>query len=425
MPRAVFDSISDDYDKVISALSNRSESQFTLAMNLKRKAIYYAKYYYDRQFPVDEQKLDGWLDQAVKLYSTLDSGYLETNDTISLVYNGDGVRSRAVKRKTLFMYPDYRDGWYSWTYHTDYFFNYLYKKGLLSALYKTAEDLEELHYWVAKAYEFKTEIAPETYSKSYPLPDSALQKIVTFVDQHPQRYEFDGNLLFILLADHALERGDPVSGMRYYNRIRLSSLNRSSDRYEYLEKVFFLNAVRDLCANLAGAGKEEEAIELANQFSEKSFRALNYCAMAEKEFRQHAGAATFRYLDSLYSNEHMIDFASTVPEKDCRFDQIRILSEIGSKPLNREADVLLSEIPEFGRYTGILSRVKGIAGEGNYYRALTSIPATLTETQDLEARTTILLEACRANERLSGDHQWSAMDRHLDWTVQFINFIPN
>jgi hypothetical protein len=108
--------------------------------------------------PVDESRLDNWIKAAVDLYSKIDTAYLEAKQSSTIIYNGDGVRTSDVKRKHIFMYPDYRDGWFACTFHSDYFFNYLKKNGLLSSLYKTGADLQTIHFWVAKAFEWKSRV---------------------------------------------------------------------------------------------------------------------------------------------------------------------------------------------------------------------------------------------------------------------------
>ena len=131
--RSVFDAMMEDYDAAIRQVKDPAERDFQLAMNYKRKAIFYNKYWYDRKMPVDEARLDGWIKEAVDLYSRIDTAYLEGKQSSTIIYNGDGVRTSDVKRKHIFIYPDYRDGWFAWTYHSDYFFNYLKKNGLLSS----------------------------------------------------------------------------------------------------------------------------------------------------------------------------------------------------------------------------------------------------------------------------------------------------
>ena len=133
----------------------------------------------------------------------------------------------------------------------------------------------------------------------------------------------------------------------------------------------------------------------------------------------------FVFLDSVYSTSAKIDFTSLRPEQDCRIGQIRVLSQIGSEILNSGADDLLRDIPQEYKMNGIAARIEGIASEGNYFRALTAIPKTLTESQDLICRAIILREDSRAKERKNQDMQWNAFDRYRDWKENFINFIPN
>jgi energy-coupling factor transporter ATP-binding protein EcfA2 len=424
-PRPVFDAMEDDYEKVIHEMKEPSAMNFALALNNKRKAMFYSKYWFDRNMPADTSRLNNWLDQAMLLTSKLSSDSLEGTESSTLVYNGDGVRTSNVKRKHLLMYPDYRDGWFSWSYHTDYYFKYLMNKDLLKSVFKTGEDLQQLHFWVAKAYEWKTEMAPETYSKPYPLPDITLLKILSFVDQHPEGKSFDRNLLYLILANHSFERSDTASGLKYFHQLDLQRIRASSDRYEYLEKIFFLNMMNKLCMQLDAVGRSGDAVQLAGKFTEDEFKALCFQQMAEKAYSRDNDPVTFVYLDSVYSISRKIDFSNLPPDLDCRFGQIRVLSQIGSEALNSNADELLRDIPQEEKFYGILERIAGIAGEGNYYRALTSIPKTLTESQDLICRSIILREDSRAKEKGSGNTDWKAFDQYLDWKTDFINFIPN
>ena len=424
--RSVFDAMEEDYENVIHNVKDPSAMNYALALNNKRKAMFYSKYWYDRKIPVDTNRLDTWLDQAVLLEGKLDPAYLEGTQSSTLVYNGDGVRTSDVKRRNLLIYPDYRDGWFSWSYHTDYFFNYLLRKDLLKSYYKTGEDLQQLHFWVAKAFEWKTELSPEEYSKPYRMPDEALIKILNFVDQHPEGKSFDKNLFYLILANRSFERNDTVNGMKYFHLLDLQNITASSDKYEYLEKIFFLNMMKDLCLNLATSGKIPEANLLAGKFSfEEIYRTICYQQMAEELYHKDSNPMAFVFLDSIYAISPKIDFTNLTPQLDCRVGQIRVLSQIGSEKLNNGADDLLRDIPQDYKFSGITAKVEGIAGEGNYYRALTSIPKTLTESQDLICRAIILREDSRAKERKNQDTQWNALDRYLDWKQNFINFIPN
>lgn len=423
--RSVFDMMEEDYEKELDGIKDPSERNFELALNFKRKAMFYSKYWYDRKMRADEKSLDKWLGQSLTLYGLLNKDYLEGKVSSTMVYNGDGIRTGDVKRRNLLIYPDYRDGWFSWTYHTDYFFNYLKKNNLLDSIYKTGEDLEQLHFWVAKAFEWKTEFIQEKYSNTFPISDEVLKSILTFVERHPQGSSFDRNILCGVLANHAFDQGDTLLALQYYRKMDLPNLQRSWDRYEYLETTFFLNIMKDLCINLSSVGKTAEAVDMAERFPTKQERIFSYLQMANKAYSQNANPLAFVFLDSVYSLAANIDYNDVPFDLDSRFTQIKILSEIGSSALNQNADEILRNIQEDGKFFGVLARVSGIASEGNYYKAITAIPKSLTESQDLQCRTWILLEDCMTRERGSGNSQWNAFDKNLEWTHQYVNYRPN
>ncbi len=188
----------------------------------------------------------------------------------------------------------------------------------------------------------------------------------------------------------------------------MESILRSTNRYEYLEKVFFLNKMNQLAVNLAAMGKMQEAVDVVAKFEEDREKALSYFSMAERLYKQNANPYAFVFLDSAYAISGRIDYADNMPRVDARYYQIQVLSEIGSKAINEKAAEILRDLPENGKYGGVFLRVAGIAYEGNYYRALTAIPSTLTEAQDLQCRTIILIEACKAREKSSGKYTLEA-----------------
>src|SRR5579871_58388 len=424
--RAVFDTVVVDYETAVKKISNPAERNFLLAMNDKRKAMFYSRYCYERNLPVDAQRLDGWLKEAIDLYSGIDKDSLEAKESSTLVYNGDGVRTSLVTRKNLFIYPDYRDGWFSWSFHTDYFFNYLQKNNLLERIYKTAEDLQAIHFWVAKAFEWKVNPPLDSWNKSYSLPDKVLTDIISFVDQHPQGKQFDKNLLYLILSDRAFGRGDSINGLKYYAQLDRPNLNRSYGRYEYVEKIFFLNMVKRLCGNLAASGRMQDAIGMMSQFSNGNDKVEGYVYMAKRVYGLDANPTAFVYLDSAFAAFRKADYSTlTRFSTDSRYNLIMLLSEIGSNALNKRANDALLDISEETKFPGILARVSGVAYEGNYYLAYTSIPNSLTETEDLQCRSMILIEACKAKERQSGkNNQWKSMDDYIDWEWNYTDYLP-
>jgi energy-coupling factor transporter ATP-binding protein EcfA2 len=422
--RQVYDQIMEDYEKAIREIKDPNEREFQLAFFGKRKALYRHKYWFDRQMPVDEKLLDSWLEEAWGHYQQVSKQHLEGKVSTTLPYFSDGVRTRDVTRREQFVYPDYRDGWFSSAYHTDYFFNWLHKTGRLNQHFQSAEDLELLHAWIARAFFPRPFPAPGVVENNFTLSDTTLSTIFRFVSRHSAGKEFDRNLLLLILANHRFDSGQPDEALAWYKQLDLKSLERSSNRYEYIEKIFFLNMMKELSINLALAGYRQEAMDMAGHFVNNEDRVFAYVIMAEKVFQQGANPEAFIYLDSAFSCADRVDFASLNVANDSRFNLILLLSRIGGNAINSKAVELLREIPEQNKFDAIFFRVIGVAYEGNFFRARMSIPGTLTEDQDLICRTNILLEACKKKEAQTSDRVWAAMDRFNEWDIYYISYIP-
>jgi hypothetical protein len=132
----VFTALAEDYEKIIDTVINSSNRNYLLALNKKRRAMFTHKYEFDRGMPSDSVYLDNLLQQSVDHIRLIDKNYLDTAMTpVTLPYYSDGVRNRNLKRKHMLIYPDYMDGWFSWTYHSDLFFNFIDKHNCLGVIY--------------------------------------------------------------------------------------------------------------------------------------------------------------------------------------------------------------------------------------------------------------------------------------------------
>ena len=71
-----------------------------------------------------------------------------------------------------------------------------------------------------------------------------------------------------------------------------------------------------------------------------------------------------------------------------------------------------------------MSRVYGIAEEGNFYRAKMALPSTLTEGEELIARSIIMWQASRKKEAEAGGAKWTAMDEFITHNFNYIFYQP-
>ncbi|MBL0110605.1 MAG: hypothetical protein IPP42_07000 [Saprospiraceae bacterium] len=187
--RNVFNEMSDEYEKLILEIKEPSLRHFTLAMQKKRRAIFDNKYQYDRGLKIDLPNQENLLREAIDNYRLVNKDSLEVSVSVTLPYYSDGVRNRQFKRKHLFIYPDYMEGWFSWTYHSDLFFNFIDKNNLFKELYTSPADLGMIHFWIAKAYEAKPYTNSDQFDNNYPLGDDIFKRILDLRENSPTRQE--------------------------------------------------------------------------------------------------------------------------------------------------------------------------------------------------------------------------------------------
>ena len=224
----------------------------------------------------------------------------------TLIYYGDGVRTREYTRRELLIYPDYFDGWFSETYHSDVFWDYMERNNQLTNVFVTGTDLQSIHLWIVKAHFVFVWPPPGTRDNMFELSVDVMKRVLSFVDQHPSGREFDKNLLYLIVANRLFEEGDQAGAMEYFKKFDQQNIARSADRYEYIEKTFFLNMMKQLCINLAVTGSLDEAVNLAEKFTKEEEKAFVYTFMADEVFRKNADPDAFIYLDSAFSKNSLI-----------------------------------------------------------------------------------------------------------------------
>lgn len=419
--RSVFNELMEDYEKVIQAVKDPAERNYLLATNFKRKALFNHKYWFDRNLPVDQKELNALFEKSVAHYRLVSPEYLNSNATITIPYYTDGVRERTFTRNQLFIYPDYMDGWFARPYHSDAFFSYLKENNLFTELYKTGADLEFIHLWLAKANEVHPFPNSFPYRNDYPLPARVIIDVLELVAAHPEGTNFDKNLPRLILSNQFLSQGDTTRGLQYFRALDQSTIRRSYNRYEYIETTFFLNQMKDLSVNLALNGKHQEAVELAEQVPSDEHKLYFYVFMADYVYRKDTSAQSFAYLDSALSITRRIDF-NTARLEDARFPLIRVLSSIGGQQVNSMVTNILRDFSGNDKTDGIFFMIWGMAREGNYYRAMTSIAPTFTESEELISRLIILYEVC--DKIKTTQPEWIAMNKWNNWE-EYVYFQPN
>ena len=427
--RSLFDSLYDRYESMIQGIPDENERNYTLAINKKRRAMFDHKYAFDRGLAPNLAELTTHLDEAVAHFRLVDESFLDEEIPITIPYYGEGTRSVQVKRRDLFIYPDYMEGFFSQTYHTDLFFNYIHRNDLMKEFYRTPEELDMIHLWLAKAYEKKPDMNELKFDNFYPLSDEVHERILSVIEEHPAGQSFDLNLLSLIMANGEFDEGNTEEAMVHYTRFDKDNFQASRDRYEYLEKTFFMNQMKDVAVNLATAGYHDEAIAMAERFEEEHEKAYAYIFIAENVYLETQSPEAFAYLDSALTKASRVDFSQfdfgINRQIDIRQNLILLLSRIGGRELNEISNDVLREMVQGVKFSGIISRVFGVAEEGNFYRAMTALPPTLTENQELFLQSLILWQASIEQQTEEEAARWKPMDTYFTHDFNYVFYSPN
>lgn len=425
--REQFFTLANEYERLAREVKDTDERYYLLAMHYKRIAMLYSKYQFDRGLPVDQQQLDGWLDQAWENFSKISEEHLAGAVTVNYRYYSDGVRTKQIPRKLVFLYPDYRDGWFAHSYHTDAFVTHSIKRGLFQKHYTTPATVGLVHEWISVAHEVypvkRIGEASGLFANFYVLPDELLTTVLSLIDQSQVSSSFDRNLPHLILANRFFERGDTVEALFHTRALKLGGLQASASRYEYLNQSYFQNQLIDLIANLAAAQHMRRALSLSEQLPPNS-RGFALVAAADRLYATYQ-PQSFTMLDSAYSLLTSFDFntipVNNFPRHDSRRMLVYMLGKVGGEKAAQLADLQLKEFLENAKALGALAKMLGTATDGSYHKALATMPSTLTEDQELVCYYTLLgLIAQERGQRA----EWAGMDDFLLWDYRYFVLIP-
>ncbi len=420
--REQFFSLANEYERLAREVKDPNERNYLLAMHYKRVAVLYSKYLFDRGLPADQSQMDEWLDKAWMHFKQVGEEHLAGKVAVNHRYFSDGVRTFQSARKLVFLYPDYRDGWFAQKFNTDVFMSYVIRKGLLNDNYSTPESINLIHDWISSGHEvflFKRFGEGTGYFQNdFVIPDKLLEEILAFANASAAGKNFDTNLPLLILANRSFDHGDPNKGMAYFNRMEKEKLLSSGNKYEYLSQTYFINSIIDLSTHLAVNGQVDEAMKIIARY-EPYQKAFCYAAVANGLYKTYQ-PATFTFLDSAFHTIDKVDFntlvTGTTDERDVRRFLVYVLGKVGGERMNALSENLIKELIETSKVRGVTGMILGTATDGNYYTALSVMPSTLTEDQELTCYYTILGQIVRSREEVS---DWKGMDESLLWEFTY------
>lgn len=420
--REQFFALANEYERFANEVKDSDERNYLLAMHYKRVTVLYSKYLYDRGLPVDQKQMDGWLNKAWQHFKQVSEEHLSEKVAVNYRYLSDGVRTIQSSRKFVFLYPDYRDGWFANKYNSDVFMDYSVRKGLLPIYYNTPETIELIHDWVSSSNEvffyMRNGEGTRYFQNDFVLSDKLLTDILAFVDSSPAKSGFDKNLPNLILANRCFEKGDVEKGRMYAGQLVKERLIASGKKYEYVSQNYFINSIVDLTIHLAVNGQVNDAMEIINLY-EPYQRAFCYAAAADALYKTYQ-PGSFALLDSAFSTISKIDFntlnGGVYDELDSRRFMVYVMGKVGGERMNKLSNEFIKELIEQSKVRGVRGMIAGTATDGNYFTALNTMPPTLTEDQELSCYYSILGQIVRAKKEAAA---WKGMDESLLWEFTY------
>lgn len=409
-----------DYEKILGAIQDPDERNYLLAMHFKRVAMYESKYSFDRKIPLQSGYLDAYFDKAWSHFTKVSEAYLA--ETISLEYNELArLIVISVTRRESFIYPDYRGSRLSMNSHTDAFYNYMERKGLLTQAFRTAKDFEQLHYWLASIEGVIPFRESHAMFNMYRLSDSLLFSIERFVTGHTAGQGFDTNLLYMIMANRAFSRADTTAGVAYFRKVNFETLDQSGGRYLLVLKTTFRNTLMQLAKNLGRYNHVTDAVRVIERLESVYYQQIAYTEAAAFVYDESHNPDAFILLDSANSKWVHLDNPSVPDFLEFRSRFIRTMEKIGGDRMIALAREQAEESAEQRRVFCIGGIASGSCERGDFYHAAESIPPSLTETEDLRVKTIVVLFGARAREKRDNQPPWAAVDNYF--SVDYIQFL--
>jgi len=414
----IFDRLIDETRLEIEKIKNNDERHYQLALLNKQAAIFRFKLNYDKGLATEDINSDLAFGNFIDNYRAISDSYLAGQVPLTYRYYGGGLRQRNESRKHILLYPDYIGGFFSNTYHTTSFVNYLYENNLVNELY-TGSDIEQFNYWLANAHEIYSFIAEEVFKNEYPIGIEELERLRSIIASHPNGNDFNQNLMTLLLVNKYFETDNQKMAIEVAKGLDLSEYDKSAKQFEYLNEAFFLNQVREYASNLALIGEYEKSIEQLETFNRDYHKIQAYVLTANTIYENSYDPITFDLLDTAYSYRSKINEATLNPREEYRDNVIRTLALIGGGANEILINEELKQIFEGIKPAYIERKAFSYALGKDYYAALRAVDADLTEAGELRSYYYILLADLLHYDSKGNNGQWHAMKKYVDHALNY------
>lgn len=375
---------------------------YSKALYTKNKSLITYKHFVDRGYQTNEQFFYELFDKSFEYYDQVEADF--TSKEIKSVhrYYTDGVREPMTKRDVLMLYPDLWAGFHSSRYTSSIMGRYLLDKGI-EQVYTDASKLDLLSDWVSiqaeKALLPEADIIP--FFEEFNLDFKTLTKLEAILSQ--SIYSLDLNYIRLLLANNAFDQGDSDLAKGYVSDLDIDEFKTSASRLEYLNINEFQNSVYQLSFHTA-IYDPQLTKRLVNTLGAPQYKTLAYLGIVNEVYGSQKPEEAFKYLDSALALYETFNPRGVLQGFTVYREFLKVSDLIGGDQFEDFSKRFLEQVYPFGYFEKVIGSIEA----GDYYQAVSIIPNSFTQSEELFLFAALLhFEGLRTNS----DERWKFLDK--------------
>ena len=364
----------DKYRSGLQLISNPDERNFQLALSYKDEAIIQIKHLEIQKNASLASKYVALFDQAMELYRSVSTSFLNTQISVVDVQNNDNIM---VARKFLFLFPDVRTPFhpnelrlFHYFYTSGCFLNYIFDKNLFAELYPTAEEQQYFN----RFFRDYGQVEPNRgYQMANPIDYETLIKLANGLEQVGAEDVTNLNLLYLYLAREAGKINEPDKVIYYTDKLTPEKV--SGLLLNALDLNVLFRLVGESVTYLTLINEDQRAYRIVKMFDNPANRSMLYAYAASSAIRRgilvnkasglidsaQAELKRIENRDAFQSSRFLIAFALTLQNDNKIEEAYSIIKNMDAK------------------WIGINRMCQALGYQGQLFEAVNNIPDNISD----------------------------------------------
>jgi hypothetical protein len=372
------------FSEINNEIRDKEELTYKLALFYKLKGFIP----YDRS----KKERESNFSKALNYYLTLSKDFIEKNANIGIQGSPD---SKSIKRSILFLYPAPISEIQTWGIFNIYnrpnhldFINYLIRNNNLQSLYYSKDEWSNFEIFL---YNLFNVIKSDEYEEKDSLEYSLFNLAEKFISTNfLARTNVDSNFIYLVQANKNFVRNDTLNAYKYFKRADQKKIfSEEFQKGEYPKDGVNKYLLKSIAEQMAINNKTNESLKLIFCFYEPYFRRNALINTTLKLVKNSVIENSFIYLDSIYKE------IEKEPKYGLKLIQVNAM--IGGQEMYNLTTKLIKDSKDTKKPRALVLFVRGVAYNGNYFKAKGYIPDYISSSNELELYTEIMKAEVKRN----------------------------